>query len=110
MAVAKVPTMAGYLLRTVPLTLLALGVVLAVSSRWSTRKTSNTARNFGIMAAVVVGLVVWLSATAVVTEVRCPDNPAEWCEYNSNVPAIAVTTCVFVLLCAGRAWVIYENR
>lgn len=71
---------------------------------------ARTLRRFAIGFAVLLGVVVALSAGASVTRTRCPDDPTVMCEYNDSTPAMATIAVVFTIAACVRAWMLYAER
>ena len=100
--------MARHLLLSAAFVLPGLALVVYTSRRWKTRR--NTARNFAYMAVGTLAVIAFLSESAVVTVTRCRRNPAEFCEYNDNIPAISVLAFGFFLLSIIRSLMLYSER
>lgn len=86
------------------------GLLLVVFTCRKWRVGENTVRNFGIMAAATMLIIAFLSEAAVVTVTRCRRNPAEFCEYNDNVPAMSVLAFGFLLTSIFRSIMLYSER
>lgn len=87
---------------------LGLGLVVLICTRYDPRPT--TIKRFAIAAAITMGIVATLSATAVTRSGACPDNPIETCHYNDSTPAMAAVVVVYCLACAIRSRIIYFER
>ncbi len=83
-------------------------MVVYTSRRWQVG--GNTMRNFGLMATGTLAVIAFLSESAVVVTTRCRRNPAEFCEYNDNVPAISVLAFGFLLTSIIRSMMLYSER
>lgn len=82
--------------------------ILFISKKWNVGK--NTIRNFTVMAFGSLAAIMFLSESAVVSVTRCLRDPTEFCEYNGNVPAMAVIAGGFFLICVLRSFTLYGER
>lgn len=75
--------------------------------RWDRPKTLD---RFAIAYVAMLGVIALVSAGSEVYRVRCPDDPAEWCEYNDSTPAMFALAAGYVLVAWVRAWIINSER
>ena len=100
--------MAGHMILSWIFVGLGLGLVVLICTRYDPRP--RTIKRFAIGAAIAMGIVAILSATAVTRSSACPDNPIETCHYNDSTPAIALVVTVYCIACAIRSRIIYFER
>jgi len=86
------------------------GLLLVIFTCRKWRVGENTVRNFAMLAAASMLIIAFLSEAAVVTVTRCRRNPAEFCEYNDNVPAMSVLAFGFLLMSIVRSAMLYSDR
>jgi hypothetical protein len=84
-----------------------LAAIAFVHFRWD--RPTNLLR-FGLGYLALLGLVALVSAGSEVYQVRCPDNPIEWCEYNDSTPAMFGIAAGYVLVALIRAWILNGER
>ena len=84
------------------------GVLAYVHHRWGDGERSM--RRFAIGFVIVLAVIAGVSAGSESYQVRCPDDPAEWCEYNDSVAAMATIAAVYVVASVVRSWMIYAER
>jgi len=83
-------------------------VLVAVRFRWNVG--ARSVRNFMIYFGVAFALIVGVAASSKDYEVRCRDDPNEWCIYNDGVPAISTITFVYFASALYRSWNLYDHR
>ena len=70
----------------------------------------RTLKRFAIAYAFALAVVAGISVGSETYRARCPDDPAEWCEYNDSVAAIATIAVVFSIAAVVRSWMLYSER
>ncbi len=89
---------------------LAAGAALVGYAAYQWDRKLVTARNYWVAGVLVFCAITIMSATSTVTEVRCPDNPADWCLYNDSTPMMAVFAIGYLIACGIKSWFLYAER
>ncbi len=85
-----------------------LGAVAAV--RFLYDVGARSLRNFVVYFAIAFAILVGVALTSKDYEVRCRDNPLEFCIYNDGVPAMATIVLVYTGAAGYRSWNLYDHR
>ncbi len=70
----------------------------------------RSARTFLVAFPVMVVVIAAISGSSTKTEVRCLDDPNEFCIYNDSTPLIAVFAFLFLAACCVKSWLLYSER
>lgn len=84
------------------------GVLMAIRHRYNTG--ARSVRNFAIYFAVAFAILVGVALSSEDYEVRCRDDPTQFCTYNDGVPAMATTVFIFVVAVGYRSWYLFDHR
>jgi len=81
--------------------------VVASASRFGKR---SDARSYIIAAPILLFLVVIIAAGTDSYELRCPDDPQEYCTYNDSEPIILLMATGFLVVAMIKSWKLYTER
>ena len=87
----------------------AIGTISVVASAFRYGKRSD-ARSYMIAAPIVLFLVVVITAGTDTYELRCPDDPREYCTYNDFEPIILLMATGFLVVAMIKSWKLYTER
>ena len=99
--------MVRHLLTSYPVLIAGAALVAFCAARYD---KIRAARSYLIGLPIMAVVLAGISAGSTTTEVRCPDDPSEFCVYNDSTPLLALFALLFFGACCVKSWLLYSER